>query len=321
MSEIKPLLSIGIPIFNGEAYLTENLNSIVNQVGQYLFDKIEVIISDNASEDNTKKISLDYCNNYKYIKYFENNENIGFDRNLDLIFKRATGDFVWLLGDDDEIRYGAIQRVLDLILKSPKLSIIFVNYDNNIKVLSDKDEIFSNPEDFLYYTSFKIGLLSCNIIKKDEWNMINSSFYFDSGWVHVGVILEVLSIKNTTSAMISDYLVIQGAKKKEKSWGGKGTFIFIGLALVDIFKKKMPELKYNKKIINFSISVIKGGYFKYIPLAKAKGLKFNKALFRRFYNCYKSYPTFWIFDLPLLVIPNNVYFIIYKIVKIFKKSI
>lgn len=319
MSEIKPLLTIGIPTFNGEAYLTENLNSIVNQVGQYLFDKIEVIISDNASEDNTKKISLDYCNNYKYIKYFENNENVGFDRNLDLIFKRATGDFVWLLGDDDEIRYGAIQKVLDLILSKPELSVIFVNYDNKVRVRSNEDRVFNNSEDFLYNSMFKIGLISCNIIKKNNWNKINSSIYFDSGWIHVGVILEILSLKNATSALIFDYLLIQGGKKKEKSWGGNGTFIFTGLALVGILRQKMPELKYSKKAVNFSISVIKGGYFKHIPLAKAKGLKFNKELFRRFYNCYKNYPTFWFFDLPLLIIPNIIYFIIYKIIKIFNK--
>ncbi|MHB1347581.1 MAG: glycosyltransferase family 2 protein, partial [Candidatus Humimicrobiaceae bacterium] len=129
MSEIKPLLTIGIPVFNGEAYLRETLNSVVNQVDQYLSNKIEVIISDNASEDYTKKISIDYCSNYKYVKYFENNENVGFDRNLDLIFKRASGDFVWLLGDDDVIKYGAIRRALDLIIKSPELSVIFVNYN------------------------------------------------------------------------------------------------------------------------------------------------------------------------------------------------
>jgi len=320
-NNIKPILTIGIPIFNGGAYLKETLNSIVNQLDQSLLNRIEIIISDNASEDNTKEVSSDYCRNYKYVKYFENNENVGFDRNLDLIFKRSSGDFVWLLGDDDEIKYGAIQKVLDLILSKPELSIIFVNCGNELRVRSNGDKIFNNSEDFLYNTMFKIGLISCNIIKKNNWNKINSSIYFDSGWIHIGVILEILSIKNTTSAIISDFLVIQGRKKKEQSWGGQGTFIIIGLELVDILKKKMPELNYSKKAINFSISIIKGGYYINIPLAKALGLKFNKSLFRRFYNCYKNYPSFWFFDLILLIIPNIVYFLIFKIIKIISKII
>ena len=317
VNNIKPLLTIGIPIFNGGNYLAETLDSIVNQIDKYLLNKIEIIISDNASEDNTKKVSLDYCCSYEYIKYFENNENVGFDRNIDLIFKRSSGEFVWLLGDDDEIKKGGIQKVLDLILSKPELSVIFINYDNTLRVREKGVKIFNNSEDFLYNSMFKIGFLSCNIVKGNNWNKINSSIYFGSGWIHVAVILEILGIKNTVSAIISDYLVIQGRKKKEQSWGSKGTFIFTGLALVDILKKKMPELQYSQKAINFSISIIKRGYPRSIPLAKAKGLRFNKILFRRFYNCYKNYPSFWFFDLVLLAIPNIVYFVIAKIIKIF----
>lgn len=308
-------LSIAIPTYNGAKYISEALNSIICQLDN-INEEIEIVISDNASTDNTKNISLKYCKNYNFIKYFKNSENIGFDRNVDLIFKRASGDFVWLIGDDDEIKYGAIQKVLDLILSKPELSVIFVNVnsESKVRVRSNGDRIFNNSEDFLYNSMFKIGLISCNIIKKNNWNKINSSIYFDSGWIHVGVILEILSLKNATSAVIFDYLLIQGGKKKENSWGGKGTFIFVGLALVDILRQKMPELKYSKKAVNFSISAIKGGYYKYIPLAKAKGLKFNKALFRKFYNCYKNYPSFWFFDLILLIIPNIFYFLTYKII-------
>jgi hypothetical protein len=49
---------------------------------------------------------------------------------------------------------------------------------------------------------------------------------------------------------------------------------------------------------------IKGGYLKNIPIAKAKGLRVDWALIRECLDLYRSFPSFWLIDLPLLLLPG-----------------
>ena len=60
-----PLVTIGIPVFNGEQTISKLINSIQNQT----FKNFLLIISDNASTDSTQKICQDFANNDSRIKY------------------------------------------------------------------------------------------------------------------------------------------------------------------------------------------------------------------------------------------------------------
>jgi abequosyltransferase len=70
-----PLISICIPTYNRKKYLKQCLDSIVNQ-DCFTENQIEIIISDNDSNDNTEKLVKEYQINYKNIKYFINDNNI-----------------------------------------------------------------------------------------------------------------------------------------------------------------------------------------------------------------------------------------------------
>ena len=94
------LLSIAIPTFNGSKYLQDTLESIVPQILSYPHN-VDVVISDNASEDNTKDIVKKYQEKYQFIKYFRNDVNVGPDKNFDLAIRRSGGKYVWLFSDDD----------------------------------------------------------------------------------------------------------------------------------------------------------------------------------------------------------------------------
>src|SRR3989338_7717414 len=79
----KPLLSICIPTYNRAHYLKECLDSIVAQFNDSeVRDNVEVVVSDNASLDKTRELAEEYCRKFNNIKYFRNNENIGFDLNV-----------------------------------------------------------------------------------------------------------------------------------------------------------------------------------------------------------------------------------------------
>ena len=68
----KPLLSICIPTFNRSSYLRNTLNSIVSQQ-EFLSEKVEIIISDNASTDETPDVVKEFTAKYSNIHYFFSN--------------------------------------------------------------------------------------------------------------------------------------------------------------------------------------------------------------------------------------------------------
>lgn len=93
----KPNLSVGLPVFNGEKYLRQALDSILNQT----YKPFELIISDNASTDKTQKICQEYAGMDDRIKYFRNKSNIGAPGNYNLTFRLSRGKyFKWTAYDD-----------------------------------------------------------------------------------------------------------------------------------------------------------------------------------------------------------------------------
>jgi len=92
-----PRISIGLPVYNGERYLIETLESIIAQS----FEDFELVISDNASTDRTPEICKDYSLNDGRIRYYRNEENIGAAGNYNRVFALSSGTyFKWISHDD-----------------------------------------------------------------------------------------------------------------------------------------------------------------------------------------------------------------------------
>lgn len=105
----KPLLSICIPTYNRASYLEQCLKSIV---GQECFDsRVEVVISDNCSSDDTQAIGMRYQEKYANIHYFRNAENV-IDMNFPLVFQRASGCLRKLTNDTVVYKPGAVKYML-----------------------------------------------------------------------------------------------------------------------------------------------------------------------------------------------------------------
>ncbi len=93
----KPLISIGIPVYNGEKFLSSAIDSILCQT----FQDFELIISDNGSTDRTGEICEKYAANDERIRYYRYDQNRGAAWNFNNTFTLATGDyFKWAAADD-----------------------------------------------------------------------------------------------------------------------------------------------------------------------------------------------------------------------------
>jgi len=93
----KPRVSIGLPVFNGERYLEQALDSILSQT----YQDFELIISDNASTDHTQEICRAYASKDSRIRYYRNEKNLGAPKNYNRVFELSSGEcFKWAAYDD-----------------------------------------------------------------------------------------------------------------------------------------------------------------------------------------------------------------------------
>ena len=92
-----PRVSIGMPVYNGERYLRSAIESILAQT----FQDFELIISDNASTDNSLSICQEFADQDKRIRIIEQSKNIGAMANFNFVAKEARGEyFKWAAADD-----------------------------------------------------------------------------------------------------------------------------------------------------------------------------------------------------------------------------
>ena len=92
-----PKVSIGLAVFNGEKTVERAIKSILNQT----YKDFELIISDNASSDNTEKICKIYEPNDQRVKYIRQKYNIGAPANYKYVLDLAKGEyFMWAAADD-----------------------------------------------------------------------------------------------------------------------------------------------------------------------------------------------------------------------------
>ncbi|MCJ8327998.1 MAG: glycosyltransferase family 2 protein [Campylobacterales bacterium] len=114
------LVSIAMCTYNGERYLKEQLDSILNQS----YKNIEIIICDDKSTDNTIEIIKNYLNKFDNIKLFENKDNLGFVKNFEKVISLCKGEYISLCDQDD-------------IWNLNKIDIFLNNIDDNLLIYTD----------------------------------------------------------------------------------------------------------------------------------------------------------------------------------------
>jgi abequosyltransferase len=191
-----PKLSICIATFNRAEFLQETLENITAQATC----DCEVIVSDNASTDNTEQIVSSFLPALPQLRYFKHPRNIGVDRNFDYAVEMSRGTYCWLFPDDDLLRPGAVARVLEALRQD--LSLVVMNIEfrtfdmaevlqrGAFKIRADRvyredemDHLFMDLDAARVY----IGNL---VVKREIWVARNRERYFGSLFTHVGTIFQ-----------------------------------------------------------------------------------------------------------------------------------
>lgn len=212
-------LSICIPTYNRAEYISATLDSILNQC----CEGVEVVISDNASVDNTEIIIEEYIKKFSNIKYIRQEINLGADLNFLEVVKHANGKYCWLLGSDDHLVDGSLGLVLNEITECNDIYIgnrincdrfmkpinteCFVNHNNNLHYnLTNRNEFidYLNKSNSLAAT---FSYLSSIIFKKSKWdNTIFDISFNGCAYSHVFMLFSFIEqgakLKYVNSALV-----------------------------------------------------------------------------------------------------------------------
>jgi glycosyltransferase involved in cell wall biosynthesis len=121
MGNQTPLVSIGLPVYNGENFVAEAIKCVLSQT----FSDWELIISDNASTDRTVSICREFADRDRRIRVYENPRNRGVSHNYNLVFQLSRGRyFKWITHDD---LFGAefIESCLEELGKDDRTVLVF----------------------------------------------------------------------------------------------------------------------------------------------------------------------------------------------------
>ncbi|MBX4199201.1 glycosyltransferase [Candidatus Parcubacteria bacterium] len=118
MNNNKPTISVLMPVYNGERYVAEAIESILSQT----YSDFEFIIINDGSTDSTEKIIKSF--NDSRIVYIDNGANLGLSKSFNLGIDRARGEFIARMDADDVSEPKRFERQVQFLKKRPHVGIV-----------------------------------------------------------------------------------------------------------------------------------------------------------------------------------------------------
>jgi abequosyltransferase len=302
----RPLLTIAIPTYNRSACLAQLLEILAPQLtGE---ERVELIISDNASPDDTPNVVSTFREKGLALTYSRNETNIGADANFIRCYERARGEYVWIFGDDDIIVPGGLNEVLRLL--EPRvyklLYIRATGFQGRYSVarhprFSRKINAFHNPQDFALRVSTGFTFISGIIFQKAAIGSQQSNFsgLIGTNLAQLGWTFSLLR-DSADCAYVLDNLI---ACRVENS-GGYGASQVFGTNLHAVVRDFLGlESPVGRAILNRTIQC----WFPWAMMQSRRGrhsTHLPEDSMAILLALYSNNPRYWFFVHPILRLPR-----------------
>lgn len=140
-------VSIGLPVYNGERYIVETIDSLLAQT----FDDFELIICDNASTDHTEEICRVYADRDSRVRYTRNAENLGAAKNYRRAFELSSGEYFRWANSDDVFAPESLACCVEILDQDPSVVLTYPR----TKLIDERGQVISEYEDSLNLQSPK----------------------------------------------------------------------------------------------------------------------------------------------------------------------
>ncbi|MEM7330574.1 MAG: glycosyltransferase family 2 protein [Chloroflexota bacterium] len=121
MKDNGPKVSIGLPVYNGEGFLAEAIESVLSQT----YQDLELVISDNASTDKTEEICRAFAEKDDRVRYFRSEKNYGASWNYNQTFELSKGEYFRWHAADDVLEPYLVEKSVEVLDKNPEVVLVF----------------------------------------------------------------------------------------------------------------------------------------------------------------------------------------------------
>lgn len=335
-------LSICIPTYNRAEFLQHLLDSIYSQFDE----RVEVVVSDNASSDNTCSLMERLATSLPRLHYHRSTVNLGADENFLRVIDFAQGTFCWLMGSDDQIEEGGIKRVLQAIENSPEASGFTLNVKGHSRWMTEpynpqigmgqidgnyfkEDVLFVNGCQAFERISDHFGYIGAQVVHRACWreavaNIGSKLDYFKTGFVHVAVISKILRSRGCWWYL---HQQCAGFRTGNDSFLAEGGRYYRLSILVVSFGRILREFWHDKPSISAKVTDLTifvhvrtfvGRWYLDTPLGKMQPLLMIRCMFLCTPYYWKRL-LYWTHVFPFFVVPRPLTFAVRFLVRLFKR--
>lgn len=272
---IKNKLSIIIPVYNLENYISKCLNSIVRQIK----DNVEIIIINDGSTDKSEEVCNQYREKYDYIKYFyQENAGVSAARNFGL--KQANGEYVLFVDGDDWLLDNSINSILDELNKGYDLILgdfiksfgqeVPQRVKNKKMLLKQAINSMEYPDNFINLFKYRICNLSlwCNVIRKKLFENNNISFNECAKYTEdMDCMLELLLSTKKIKVLLDPIYVYRQDRQDAATSKFTVKRVKDTLNFVTKWYNELKDLKLEKELKTYILNFIRYQYFIVLGMA------------------------------------------------------
>lgn len=243
---MQKVLSLCFPTYNRGWCMKEQIERL-SLCPKETLDKMEILISDNCSTDDTQQIVTDAIANGFPATYHRNSENLGMDGNFVTCFKKAKGKYVWLLGDDDPIIIESLVKIVDKLSSDVEYGLMHI--DQMKRANSDAQFVeFTNQESFFRTISYYTSLISANIVRTEYVPEINFEKYMGTWFTLIPLYITGV-LKQPVNALVN-FKVFEFSKDYARN-GGYNYFKVFVTNYLGIWKEYLDAGKISKATFEF----------------------------------------------------------------------
>ena len=308
------LLTIAVPTYNRAQDLDLCLSQICKQLPRN-GDTVELLVSNNCSTDATDEVVRKYISLGYEITYLVNATNIGPDRNFEQCYRRARGKYVLILGDDDVLLEGAMDKIAAL-LKDENYGVVFLNSygftDDFARekpvIASSGHTVYIDALQFVKRVAYFFTFTSANIVNRSlvkepaDWGP-----FFDSNLVQLAWIFSAL-FNAKKNLYVSERLL---AARLYNS-GGYGLCRVFGHNFNKVFNLFIQEgtdprffRAINRKLLSThfpaQITRLRNNLIRLQP----------ENYFESLYPLFRGYLYFWLFTVPAIFLPARFTYLLF----------
>jgi abequosyltransferase len=278
-----PLISITIPTYNRAEFLDRCL---AHHIPLAKAHKIQIIVSDNASTDDTELVVKKRMADYPFLRYSRNGTNLGADKNFEQALKIAETEYIWLLGDTYKIPSEGISYFFEIISKSKQdYDALIFNVRNRVLDVPAQD--YNDRNKLLSDLGWHMTCLASLVYNSKVVKSADFERYKNTDLVQTGIIFDYIGNRefliHWKENISIQAITVEGIKKA--SWQSR-TFEIWTERWSNLVFSLPPSYRLDVKLKCIKDHGIKSGLFSLKSLLFLRGCN---ALNRKIYKKYSIY--------------------------------